>query len=358
MKKNSLIFATAALLVSGGLAGCGTGQASVAGEDEIAETAAVPVEVTMPTRADVYATYRATATISSDYDAPVAARVGGEIVELLVEEGDRVQKGQLLARLDGERLRLEMLSARANLEQARKEYARNTDLAERGLISASMFEGLKYDLDALEASYELRKLNFDYSGIRAPIAGVVSSREVKLGQNLRVNDVAFRITDTAVLQARLQIPQSELVKFSAGHTATVEIASMPDSEFPAIIERISPTIDIRNGTFRATARIDNSSGYLAPGMFARFAIAYEVHENALVVPADAVIEEDEQATVYVVADGEVSRRVVETGIASGGVVEILNGLAEDETVVVVGHTGLRDGSKVLASTGQVDSNIG
>ncbi len=358
MNKTTLIPVTAVLASFLGLSGCGTGQASVAGEDELAQAAAVPVEVSMPARADVYATYRATATISSDYDAPVAARVGGEVVELLVEEGDRVEKGQLLARLDGERLRLEMLSARANLEQARKEYARNMDLAERGLISASMFEGLKYDLDALEANYELRKLNFDYSGIRAPIAGVVSSREVKLGQALRVNDVAFRITDTSVLQAHLQIPQSELVKFAAGHSATVEIASMPGSVFPAIIERISPTIDIRNGTFRATARIDNASGYLAPGMFARFAIAYEVHENALVVPADAVVEEDEQATVYVVADGEVSRRVIETGIESAGVVEILEGLQEDETVVVVGHTGLRDGSKVLASTGKVDSNIG
>ena len=358
MNKTNLIFAVAVLAASGVLSGCGTGEASVADENEAANATPVPVEIATPARADVYATYRATATISSDFDAPVAARVGGEVIELLVEEGDQVEKGQLLARLDGDRLRLEMLSARANLEQSRKEYARNMDLAERGLVSASMFEGLKYDLEALEANYKLRKLNYDYSGIRAPIAGVVSSREVKLGENLVVNDIAFRITDTSVLQAHLQIPQSELVKFSAGHPVTVEIASMPGAKFPAIIERISPTIDIRNGTFRATATIENDTGYLAPGMFARFGIAYEVHENALVIPADAVVEEDEQATVYVVADGEVSRRIVEVGIESGDVVEILNGLAEDEAVVVVGHTGLRDGSKVLASTGQVDRNIG
>jgi len=358
MNKTNLIFATAVLATFGALSGCGIGQASVADQDEIRDATPVPVEVTTPFRSDVYATYHATATISSDFDAPVAARVGGEIVELVVEEGEFVEKGQLLARLDGDRLRLEMLSARANLEQARKEYKRNMDLAERGLISASMYEGLKYDLDALQANFELRQLNYDYSGIRAPIAGVVSSRDVKLGQNLGVNDVAFRITDTAVLQAHLQIPQSELYKFEAGHTATVEVASMPGSEFPAIIERISPTIDIRNGTFRATARIDNESGDLAPGMFARFTIAYEVHENALVVPAAAVIEEDEQATVYVVADGMVSLREVDVGIQSGGVVEILSGLADDETVVVVGHTGLRDGSKVLASATRIDSYTG
>ena len=120
--------------------------------------------------------YDATATITSDSDAPVVARVSGEIVELLVEEGDAVEEGQVLARLDGERLRLEMLAAKASLDQARAEYRRNTDLHERGLISAAAFDNLKYDLQALEASYELKKLNYGYASIRTPIAGVVASR--------------------------------------------------------------------------------------------------------------------------------------------------------------------------------------
>lgn len=357
MKTTNLIFAVTTTIALGALSACGTGEASVSSESAVDSTP-VPVEVASPYRSDIYATYRATATLSSDFDAPATARVGGEVVRLLVEEGDLVKQGQLLARLDGERLRLEMLSAKANLEQAQKEYKRNADLHERNLISASVFEGLKYDLEALRANYELKQLNYDYSGIRAPIAGVVSSREIKLGQNLNVGDVAFRITNTSELQAHLQIPQSELIKFAAGHGATLEIASMPDSRFPATIERISPTIDARNGTFRATAFIDNAGGNLAPGMFARFTIAYEVHEDALVVPSDAVVEEDEQATVYVVANGEVSRRAVQIGIESDGIVEILNGLSEDENIVVVGHSGLRDGSKVLASNRQVDSYKG
>ena len=349
MKKTTPILVSLALAGATALSGCGVGQASVA-DDEAAQAAApVPVEVATPFRADIYATYNATATISSDADAPVVARIAGEIVELLVEEGDTVAEGQVLARLDGERLRLEMLAAKANLKQAQTEYERNVDLHSRGLISASMFDNLQYDLEALEATYELTRLNYEYAKIRAPISGIVASREVKPGQHMAVNDVAFRITDTSELIAYLQIPQSELPKFAAGHIAGIEVASMPGVDHPATIVRISPTIDTRNGTFRATAVIDNAAGDLAPGMFGRFTIAYEQHKDALVIPIAAVLDEDNETTVYVVNDDEVARRAIETGIESGGRVEILGGLDEEDVVVVVGHSGLRDGSKVLAS---------
>ncbi|MDJ0905604.1 MAG: efflux RND transporter periplasmic adaptor subunit, partial [Woeseiaceae bacterium] len=194
--------------------------------------------------------------------------------------------------------------------------------------------------------------------IRATISGVVSARDIKLGQHITADSIAFRITDTSELVAYLQIPQAELAKFATGHSAGLSVDSMPDTMFAATIARISPTIDTRNGTFKATAVIGNDSGDLVPGMFARFTIAYEKHTDALLIPSIAVIEEDDEASVYVVVDGAVSRRVVETGIASDGRVEILAGLEENEEIVVVGHSGLRDGSKVLASNKAVDSFTG
>ena len=346
------------LALAATLTGCGVGNASVSDADAVQAATPVPVEVAQPFRADLSATYAATATITSDSDAPVVARASGEVVELLVEEGDFVSEGQVLARLDGQRLRLEMLSAKASLDQARAEYQRNIDLHQRGLISAAAFDNLKYDLQALEATYELKKLNYGYSSIRAPIAGVVASRDVKPGQHLSVNQVAFRITDTHELIAYLQIPQSELPKFAAGHEASIEVASMPGKAYPARIARISPTIDARNGTFRATTIIDNSKGDLAPGMFGRFSIAYEEHSDALVLPTAALIDEDDESAVYVVMDGKVERRVIETGIRSGGKVEILDGLSEADFVVVVGHSNLRDGSKVLASQNNLNRFAG
>ena len=133
---------------------------------------------------------------------------------------------------------------------------------------------------------------------------------------------------------------------------------MPGHKYAAEIVRISPTIDMRNGTFRATAIIGNESEELAPGMFARFTIAYEKHAEAMVIPTQAIVEEDEQTSVYVVSNGEVTRRRIETGIESDGRIEVLSGLAGDEQIVVVGQSTLRDGSKVLAQTNTQDSYAG
>ena len=338
------------------LAGCGVGEASVAEADDTATP--VPVEVGYPVRGEIFATYDATTTIASEGDAPVLARVPGEVVEIVVEEGEWVTKGEVLARLDGDRLRLEMLSAKANLEQAEAELARNTDLVERGLISEAMFDGLQFDVDALRALYELRQLDYGYTEIRATIDGYVSNRSIKRGQMVAVNQETFRITNTNELVAYLQIPQTELAKFEVGHDAVLSVDSMPMSEFEGEIIRLSPTIDTRNGTFRATVLIDNADGNLAPGMFARFTIAWERHENAMLIPNDAIVREDEQTLVYVVADGTVERRIIETGIESDGHVEVLGGLGDDEQIVFVGHSALRDGSRVLASIDETERFAG
>jgi membrane fusion protein (multidrug efflux system) len=160
---------------------------------------------------------------------------------------------------------------------------------------------------------------------------------------------AFKITDTRQLVAYLSIPQTELAKISAGDTAEVRVDAMPEIEFSATIARISPTIDPRNGTFKATVYIENQDGELAPGMFGRFNIAYEKHADALLIPAAALLEEDNDIVVYVVTDGSASRREIEIGIQSDGFVEVLSGLEKADQIVVTGQNGLRDGAKVLAS---------
>lgn len=347
LKRIGVVATTA--IITASLSACGVGEAKVADPAEIAAAMPLPVEVSTPQIADIFATYQTTTTITSDSEAPVLARVSGEVVEILVEEGDEVEAGQVLARLDGDRLRLQMLQAKANLEKTSKAYERYVQLHERGLVSASIFEGLKFDMDALNASYELKQLSYSYTTIRAPISGVVSSRDIKLGQHLMAGASAFKITDTSKLIAYLLIPQVELSKISAGDTARVRVDAMPEVEFAATIARISPTIDPLNGTFKATATIENQDGHLAPGMFGRFNVAYEKHSGALLIPAAAVIEEDNETVVYVVNDGSANRRAIEVGIESDGLVEVLGGLEADEKIVITGQGGLRDGAKVLAS---------
>lgn len=347
----------AALLAvsAGGIAACHSGEAGTAAD--VAQESAgapLPVNVVTPKRTELAAIYRTTGTLAADADAPVPARVDGEIVRIMVEEGDLVAAGQVLAELDGERLRLQMNQAKAELEKTQREYDRLVSLHERGLVSSASFEGMQFTLAALQANYELKQLDYGYTRIRAPISGVVSARAVKPGQHLAANETAFKVTETARLVAHLNIPQNELAKISAGNEAAIEVDAMPGEVFVATIERISPTIDARNGTFRATAYIDNHAGLLAPGMFGRFEIAYEKRQDVLTIPAAAVLQEDEEAAVYVVADGAAVRRTIEIGIENDGLVEVLSGVDENDSIVVVGQDSLREGSRVLARAQPAD----
>jgi membrane fusion protein, multidrug efflux system len=358
MKTTTCTFALLVLAAPGLLSGCNTGDASPIAANAEDDATPVPVQVRMPLRGDLFATYETTANITTEGDAPVVARVAGDVVELLVEEGARVTAGQALARLDGERLRLEMLAAKADRDRVQGEFDRYQDLVSRGLVSKAAFDNLQYDLDAIRATYELRKLEYDYTTLRAPIDGQVATRNIRPGQNVAANDVAFRITDTGQLAAELDIPQTELSRIRAGQSATLMVDSMPGREFPAEIVRISPTVDMENGTFRARAEFDNASGELAPGMFARFSIAYEHHPDALLIPHDALLEEDEETAVYVVAGDTVERRVIRTGIVNRGKIEVLDGLDESDQVVVTGHSSLREGSHVLARLGNPELHSG
>lgn len=346
MKYPSGLIAIVCVLAAA-ISGCNTGEASVSAETETA-AAPLPVAVITPEVADIFATYETTAKIEADAEAPVIARAEGQIVEILVEEGDLVSQGQLLARLDGDRTRLQMLQAQANLEKATRAYDRQVNLRDRGLVSVASLEGMKFDVELLTATYELSKLNYEYTMVRAPIAGVISSRMVKTGAHINSGDHVFSIANTSKLVAYLKIPQTELAKFSEGHRADLRVDAVQGKTFDATIERISPTIDARNGTFRATAYISNADSELAPGMFGRFSIAYEKHSDALLVPKTAIVYEDNENVVYVVKNGAAERRAVSLGIESLGSVEILGGLDSGEQVIVSGQSGLRDGSKVLA----------
>ncbi len=337
-----------ALVSATGLSGCNSGNANETSQDT--EVTPLPVAVAAPEIADIAASYETTGTLTTDAEASVPARAAGDIVELLVEEGDVVEKGDVLARLDGERTRLTMLQLKAEFERNAREFERLTNLHDRGLISTAQFESLAHDVKASKAAFELAQLNWEYTTIRATIDGVVSARNVKIGSSLAEGDIAFVVTDNSSLLAYLDIPQTELAKFAQGHTAELTVDSDPDLEFQASLLRISPTIDATPGTVRATPAVDNTDRQLAPGMFARFRIAYEIHTDALIVPASATVAEDDTTVVYVVEDGAAVRRPVEIGIRAGDSVEILSGIDARDTIVLSGQARLRNGSRVLART--------
>ncbi len=319
------------------------GSAAKESEDD---SPAIPVETSAATRADIYAMYSGTAPIEADAEAGVIAKVAGEVREILVEEGDDVKSGQLLARLDGDRLRLELMQSQANLRKAQRDHQRNVDLKDRSLISAGDFEKIKYEMDALEASYNLAKLELSYTEIRAPINGVIAERFVKVGNTINVNTITFQVTSLEPLIAYLHIPEREYRRIARGQTAVIAVDALQGSEFQATVARISPVVDPGTGTFKITVEVSDPTRRLKPGMFSRINIVYDMHPQALQVPRSAIIDEAGETSVFIVEDAKAVRRIITTGYANNGNIEIVAGLTGSEKIVVVGQAGLRDGSKV------------
>ena len=168
---------------------------------------AVPVEVQPLKRAEMAAVYSGTAPVEAHEQAVVVAKVGGEVRQIYVEEGDSVQPGQVLARLDGDRLRLTLAQTDANLRKLERDYKRTLELADKGLVPKSTAENTKFDLDALRAGYESARLELNYTEIRAPIKGVISMRNIKVGNTIMPNDPTFTITDLDPLVAYVHVPE-------------------------------------------------------------------------------------------------------------------------------------------------------
>ena len=325
------------------LSACQQGDQAQEDDDEVPP---IPVETSTPTRGDVLAVYSGTAPIEAFAEADVIAKVEGEVREVLVEEGDEVEKGQVLARLDGDRLRLELNESRARLKKMQRDFERNKDLRGKGLLSEGDYEKLQYDLESLQASYNLASLELDYTHVRAPISGVISERYIKLGNTIRVDAPLYRVTSLDPLVAYLHIPEREYRQIAAGQPVVIDIDAVADQEFLATVTRISPIVDPETGTFKITIEIRDESRRIKPGMFGRMSIVYDRHEDVLQIPRSAIVEEMGTESVFVVEDDKAVRRLVRTGYGENGMIEIAEGLDDTDNVITVGQVGLKPDATV------------
>ena len=327
------------------LSACQSDEAAKA-ENEEEEAPPVPVETSVPVRGDVYSMYTGTAPIEAFAEANVIAKVAGEVREILVEEGDDVRKGQVLARLDGERLRLELNESEAKLRKLQRDYERNVDLQAKGLISDGDFEKIKYEMEALQAAFNLASLELDYTRIRAPIDGVVSERFVKLGSTISEGEALFRVTGLDPLVAYLHVPEREYKRIDPGQPVGIDIDALPGEPIVAAVSRVSPVVDPQTGTFKITVEIVDKERRIKPGMFGRIGVVQDVHENALQIPRSAIVDDQGAASVFVIEEDRAIRRAVSLGYGNRGMVEITSGLEDGEQVVTVGQASLKQDSHV------------
>lgn len=345
----------ALVVASVSLGGCGKkdeGEAKAGGEVKldkdgkpIAKLEAVPVEVAKAGRRAISASYAGTANLEAPDEAQVVAKTSGVMVQLLAEEGDQVRAGQVLARIDGDKVRLEAQRQLATVHKLENNFRRSQELAANKLVSAEASDQIRYDLESARASYELAKLELSYTNITAPISGVIAQRMVKPGNLIVLNAPVFRIVNNAHLEGVLNAPEREMGRLKAGLPLRMVVDAVPGRVFEGRVDRISPVIDSASGTFRVVCSFDNAPE-LRPGMFGRIEVIYDQRMDALTVPRIALLEDEGEPAVYLVIDRKAKRVPVKLGYTNGEIAEVQSGVKEGDLVVTAGKVAIRDGTEV------------
>ncbi|RMD95845.1 MAG: efflux RND transporter periplasmic adaptor subunit, partial [Calditrichaeota bacterium] len=301
------------------------------------QQSAIPVQVARVVRGNISTYLLMTSSIEAEKEVDVVAKVAGQVVELPAEEGLRVKKGQLLAKLDEAELRIDLLQAKVRMQTDKASFERAQRMLEKNLIAEEEFETARLQYESSKAAYEAAKLKVDYTDIRSPINGVVTLRSIELGQRVNVNQNLFRIADFSPLRAKIYVPEKDMGKLFEGQKATITVDALPGQKFSGIVKMISPVVDPTNGTVKVTVDILNDRGKLKPGMFASVFITTASHQNTLLIPKKALLLESQTDQVYVYDNGIARKRTLKLGFVSGDTVEVVNGLNEGDLVVTIGQ---------------------
>ena len=315
------------------------------GKDGKKEDTAVPVEIAKVSRHPVAASYSGTATLDAPGEAQVVSKTSGIVLDILTEEGHRVQKGQVLARLDSEHQRLEVAQAEAAVRKLEANYERSQKMVAAKLVSTEANDQIRYDLESAHAALDLAQLELSYTDVLAPISGVVAQRSIKTGNFVQINTPIIRIVDNSQLQATLNVPERELATLKSGLPVVLLVDALPGKQFAGRVDRIAPVVDSGSGTFRVVCAFEGG-GVLRPGMFGRIRIDYDRRADALVVPRVALLEDAGDPAVFSVREGKAVRVPVTLGYIDGQWAEIRSGLTEGDPVVTAGKVAIRDGSAV------------
>ena len=182
-----------------------------------------------------------------------------------------------------------------------------------------------------------------YTNVRAPFDGVVTVRNVELGQRVNANQSLFIIADFNPLRAKIYVPEKDIRQLFEGQAAIITVEAEPGVEFTGTVKMVSPVVDPESGTSKVTIDINDHQGKLKPGMFASVFITTETHENTLIIPKKALVLESDVDQVYIYREGTAHKVNLKLGFVSGDNLEILAGLQEGDFVVTAGQDGLREG---------------
>lgn len=324
-----------------------------------------PVELASAERRDIVEALSLTGTLTSPNTARLSPDVEGRLVAINADAGHRVAAGETLFELDDELARLELQQAvaaeheaEANLADARRRLNEVQVLVQQQSFPESEARSLATQVERNRAILERRRAERAHAAavlerytLKAPFDGVIAARNADLGERVDPDSDVLRLVAVDRLQLDLQVPQGYYTRVDRDTPVTVQVDALQGETLQASVDRIVPVSDPNARTFLVRAYLNNREGHMTPGMSVRAVLRVGTGRTGLVVPRDALIRYPDGRTVVWVAEGEgdrrtVDERLVETGLSFGGNIEIVDGLAEGEPVVVRGNENLQQDQEV------------
>ena len=325
---------------------------------------ATPVKVFEVRRQKISEKLHYTGVIEAWKKINITPDVGGKIAKIHVEEGDMVREGQLLAELDTRAIRLQLEQAEAalavseaNYKDAKRNMERMERLIKEKAVSDQQYEKIKLAYEAAEAQLQQAKSaldlahhNLDVSLMKAPFSGVVASRNTEVGDVINPmmggfspNSGVLTLMDFSRVKIEIDVSPKEIVRIKRGQTALLRVSIYPDRVFEGKVTIVNLTAEPQSKKFKVEAQLDNHNLLLRPNTFGEVILEVSTHEDALVIPQKAMLENH---IVLLARDNRAERREVILGLQNAELVEILSGVEEGDLVIVEGNYGLEDGAEV------------
>src|SRR5687767_212290 len=310
----------------------------------------MPVDVDTARYQSVVDAVRATGRIEALQAVELRPDEQGRVTAIHFFEGQSVARGAPLVRIDDSMLRAQAERAAADRDLARQQLERVRLLRQQNASSAADLERAEAASRSAAAALAVLQLQIARSTVRAPFAGVVGQRFVSVGDYVTTGTRLLTLQTVDPQRAVIEVPERHAVRLRPGQTVAFTVAAAPGQTFEAIVDFIDPVVQTANRTIMVKGRAPNRNRVLRPGMFIEARLATATRMNAIVIPEDAVQPLRTANVAWAVVGGKASRRVVQLGARSQGVVEVLSGINAGELVVVGGLERMAEGMPVAANT--------
>src|SRR6266436_4973873 len=307
----------------------------------------LPVEVVVARMDTVRDEIAATGQIEAVQSIDLRPEVDGRIVEIMIREGQEVEQGTPLFKVDDAQLKAQVAQLEAQRDLAQQALARAKDLAQQNASSTADLEKAEAEMRSAQAQYDLQRIRLERTTVRAPFAGVVGQRYVSLGDYVTNSTKLASLHTVNPQRATFQVPERFARQLRPGQQVSFRVAAIAGRDFTGEVDFVDPVIQLPGRTILVKARVPNPARLLQPGMFIEARLVTAVRPNAVVIPEDAVVPAEGTNAAWVVVDGKADRRKVSLGVRTPGFVEVMDGVKAGEQVVTGGLELLAPGAPVM-----------